>query len=156
MKYILLFTCLIPFLSFNKTHFVDITNDFTIDQFEAVKTFILKHGDTQTYRNFDNNNPHYKIDNTDIYLNAETGQKNMNNNPDLSDFNEITIHSSSGPYYTIRIVRAGDRRKRDISIQGKMQEKRVYLINNYGTVSAAIKKNVLKDLLKIEAKLSVL
>ncbi|NQX43254.1 hypothetical protein SAMN05421820_11614 [Pedobacter steynii] len=155
MKYILLFTCLIPCLAFNKAHFIDITDDFTIDRFEAVKNFILKHGNTQTYRNFDNNNPHYKIDNTDIYLNAETGQKNMNNNPDLSDFNEITIHSSSGRYYTIRIVRVGDHRKRNISIPGKMKENRVYLINDYGSVSAAIKKDVLNYLLKIEAKLSV-
>lgn len=155
MKYILLFACLIPSMGFNKTHFIDITNDFTIDRFEAVKHFILKHGNTQTYRNFDSNNPHYKIDNTDIYLNAETGQRNINNNPDLSDFNEITIHLPSGPYYTIRIVRAGDHRKKNIRIPDKMQEKRVYLINDYGTVSAAMKKDVLNHLLKIEAKLSV-
>jgi hypothetical protein len=153
MKYILLFTCLLPYLGFNKTHFIDITNDFTIDRFEAAKNFILKHGNTQTYRNFDSNNPHYKIDNTDIYLNAETGQKNINNKPDLSDFNEITIHSSFGPYYTIRIVRAGDHRKKDVSIPGKMHEKRVYLINDYETVSAAMKKDVLNCLRKIEAKL---
>ena len=50
MKYILLFTCLLPCLGFNKTQFIDITNDFTINRFEAVKNFILKHGNTQTYR----------------------------------------------------------------------------------------------------------
>ena len=153
MKYILLFACLIPCMGFNKTHFIDITNDFSIDRFEAVKHFILKHGNTQTYRNFDNNNPHYKIDSIDIYLNAETGQKNINNNPDLSDFNEITIHSPHGPYYTIRIVRTGDHRKRDISVPGKMQEKRVYLINDYEIASATMKKDALYFLRKIEAKL---
>lgn len=153
MKYILLFACLIPCMGFNKPQFTDITNDFNIDRFEAVKHFILKHGNTQTYRNFDNNNPHYKIDSIDIYLNAETGQKNMNNNPGLSDFNEITIHAPSGLYYTIRIVRAGDHRKKDISVPDKMQEKRVYLINDYGTASAATKKDALYILRKIEAKL---
>ena len=36
----------------NTNKFIEITDDLSIQEFEEIKTFILKNGDRQTYRNY--------------------------------------------------------------------------------------------------------
>ncbi|CAF1155732.1 unnamed protein product [Didymodactylos carnosus] len=75
------------------------------DRFNLIKTFILKDGDKQTYCNMYNNNPHYNLNDFQIYLNPSIGQKNISCDPKLSDFNEIVVHdiSSEDRYYRIKL-----------------------------------------------------
>ncbi len=60
--------------------------------FATIKDFILAHGDKETYGNMYNDNPHYRFEGFDAYLNPEGGQKNINCDPRLSDFDEIVIY----------------------------------------------------------------
>ncbi|MCF6361170.1 MAG: hypothetical protein L3J29_10475 [Cyclobacteriaceae bacterium] len=117
----------------SKKKFVDITKDFSIQEFELVKNFILEKGDRRFYRNYDNNNPHYDFKNFQVYLNAEIGQKNLYNDPEISDFNEITIHNGNADiqYYTLRIVREGDIENKDIHVDSGMKVNHLYLMNTY-------------------------
>lgn len=125
-------------------NYVDITEDFSLEDFEIANTYILNNGDRQTYRAFDNNNPHYSFDGFEAYLNAEIGQKNINNDSTISDFNEITIKDKNAnpQYYTIHVVRVGDTAKKDITIQEGMREGRVYLLNPYEEDIEVMKNNL--------------
>lgn len=110
MKVLIVIMSLIVLNQGNMPDFTNITNNFSESQFDELKRFILKKGDRQSYRNFDSKNPHYKIGNANLYLNAEIGQENRNNEATLSDFNEITINDAKCRY-TIRLVRKGDLKK---------------------------------------------
>ncbi len=126
----------------NMDEFIEITALLSIKEFEKIKKFILNKGDRRTYRNIDNNNPHYHFDDFHAYLNSEIGQRNLYNDPEISDFNEITIHDWNRDiqYYTIRIVRKGVIEnelitvdigiRKDSSIY-RMKESNVYLLNPY-------------------------
>jgi len=116
--------------------FAEITDFLSVKEFEKIKNFILKKGDGRTYRNMDNYNPHYHFDDFHVYLNSAIGQKNINNDPKISDFNEITIHDWDDgafniQYYTIKIVRRGDIKNEQIYVEEGMKEKSVYLLNSY-------------------------
>jgi len=118
----------------NMDNFIEITDILSAQEFEKIKTFILKKGDGRTYRNMDNYNPHYHFDDFHVYLNSEIGSKNINNDPKISDFNEITIHDWNEAafgiqYYTIKIVRKGDAKNTLIYVEDGMKENRVYLLN---------------------------
>ena len=117
----------------SSNEYLEITENFSVQEFEVVKTFILENGDRQTYRNLDNNNPHYSFDGFEAYLNAEIGQGNINNDPKISDFNEITLRDSDAmpQYYTIHIVRKGDIENEEIVVFEGMKEEKVYLLNPY-------------------------
>ncbi len=128
---------------FEKTQeFIEISDILSSQEFENIKNFILKKGNRQTYRNFDNNNPVYSFKNNDTiafrtFLNAEIGQGNINNDPKISDFNQITIWNNSDSitphitYYNILIVRKGDIKNELIQVKKGMQENRVYLVNHH-------------------------
>lgn len=132
------------------TKYVDITGDFSIEDFEAAKAFILNNGDRQTYRAFDNNNPHYSFEGFEAYLNSEIGQKNINNDSTISNFNEITIKDKNAnpQYYAIHIVRVGDTSKKDVTIQDGMKEGKVYLLNP-NDEDIEVMKNNLKAYIQI-------
>ncbi|WP_157814136.1 hypothetical protein [Olleya sp. Bg11-27] len=72
-------------------NFTNVSDVISFEEFEQIKAFILKNGDKMIFRNFDNNNPHYKYVNCDVFLGADIGQRNINNDPDISDFNQLTI-----------------------------------------------------------------
>ncbi|MCF6279053.1 MAG: hypothetical protein L3J14_01765 [Flavobacteriaceae bacterium] len=142
LLYILLNITLLFSQNKNMDEFIEITDILSITEFEKIKNFILKKRDRKFYRNYDNNNPHYHFDDFHAYLNSEIGQRNLNNGPEISDFNEITVHDWSGDiqYYIIRIVRKGDVKNELISIGigirednsiYKMKESSVYLLNPY-------------------------
>jgi len=127
--------------------YLKITEIFSLNDFEVAKTFILTNGNKGTYRNFDGDNPHYSFDGFEAYLNAEIGQRNINNDPAISDFNQITIRDRNAipQYYTIHIVRKGDNTKEGITrpVEG-MWEERVYLLNPYGDDINIMKNNLIK------------
>ncbi len=112
---------------------IEITNELSMDEFELIKNFILKNKGRQTYRNYDNNNPHYAFIDFDIYLGADIGRKNSNNDPDISDFNELTIkHTILGApikYFQLVIVRKSDLVKDKAHIMKGMEENKVYLVD---------------------------
>lgn len=87
--------------------FQDISELMTCDEFERIKAFILNQGDRQTYRNYDCENPHYNFGSFHAYLGSELGQGNINNDPALSDFNELTLWTSDEhiTYISLVIVR---------------------------------------------------
>lgn len=137
-KHLLLFFIIISFsnLSAQKMnskaniHFLKITNQFSVEDFEKVKNFILKEGNQKTYRNFDNNNPYYDFKNFAAYLASDIGQQNINNDPKVSDFNTLTLKDDD-QYYEIIIVRTGDIKAKKKGIVNGMLENEVYL-TDYG------------------------
>ena len=113
----------------------DITKNLSIQEFEAIKTFILENGDQQTYCNMYNNNPYYSFIGFEAYLNPEIGQGNINCDPEISDFNEIVIRDQNADpqYYHILIVRQGDLENKEIffTVPSGMKEEKVYLLKYY-------------------------
>jgi hypothetical protein len=114
----------------NQTNFQKITNQFSIEDFEKVKEFILKKGNRKTYRNYDNNNPFCDFGKFQSYLGSDIGQQNINNDPKLSDFNELTLKDNNH-YFKILIVRKGDIQALNKGIQNGMQENEVYFADVY-------------------------
>jgi signal peptidase I len=111
--------------------FTNVTQIINPVQFEKIKKFILQKGDRKTFRNYDNYNPHYKFSTFDAFLGADTGQMNINNDPELSDFNELTLSHQNPdiPYYTIVLVRNGDLKSQKAHVHTGMKENQVYLVN---------------------------
>jgi hypothetical protein len=131
-------------------NFMNITDHFSLAQFEALKEKMLKNGDRKTYRNYDNQNPHYILNDVDLYLNAEIGQKNINNDPKMSDFNEITVNDSINYVtFTIRIVREKDFENKQIYIHEGMEKNRIYLMNDYQNINEALKKEICEKYLNV-------
>lgn len=133
-KYLLVFVVLISFSNLSaqkmtsktQNQFVKITNQFSVEDFEKVKSFILKEGNRKTYRNFDNNNPYYDFKKFAAYLASDIGQQNINNDPKVSDFNTLTLKDDDR-YYEIIVVRTGDVKVKKKGIVNGMQENEVYL-----------------------------
>lgn len=113
-----------------QNQFLKITNQFSVEDFEQVKNFILKEGNQKTYRNFDNNNPYYDFKKFEVYLASDMGQQNINNDPKISDFNTLTLKDDN-QYYEIIIVRTGYIKAKKKGIVNGMQENEVYL-TDYG------------------------
>lgn len=125
--------------------YADITETFSMNDFEVVKAFILNNGDREVYRQIDGEHPHYSFDGVEAYLNSENIVKNPNNDPAISDFNQITLRDRNADpqYYTIHIVRKGDSNNRDISrpFEG-LKEEKVYLLNTYENDIELMKNNL--------------
>ncbi len=86
-----------------------ITGYLNVEEFERIKKFILANGDRLTYRNIDNDNPHFRTNDSDLFLNpSDRSVKNCD--PSMTDFNEVVVHNSNDEfqYYIIRIVRKGE------------------------------------------------
>ena len=64
-----------------------------------------------------------------MYLGSDIGQKNMNNDLELSNFNQLTIRDDQS-YYHIIIVRKGDIVCMKNRIVKGMEENEVYLTNH--------------------------
>ncbi|QLG46007.1 hypothetical protein [Costertonia aggregata] len=83
-----------------KEKFVEISDVFSKKDFEKLRKFILKKGDWRTFRNFDNNNPHFNFTDFDVYL-ATGDQRSIFENGDLKpkDFIELVIQDKG--YYSV-------------------------------------------------------
>lgn len=56
-----------------------------------IKQFILQHGKRKTYCSMYNNNPAYETKEYLFFLNPDTGQQNINCDPNKSDFHNLRI-----------------------------------------------------------------
>lgn len=77
--------------------FVDIADIFSKKDFEELRSFIFKKGDRQSFRNFDNDNPHYRFEDFDVYL-GTGDQRRVFENDRLKpeDYTELVIGFSRG------------------------------------------------------------
>ncbi|MGF1557670.1 MAG: hypothetical protein ACFCUL_01095 [Flavobacteriaceae bacterium] len=77
--------------------FVDIADIFSKKDFEELRSFIFKKGDRQSFRNFDNDNPHYRFEDFDVYL-GTGDQRRVFENDRLKpeDYSELVIGFSRG------------------------------------------------------------
>ncbi|MDC1285301.1 hypothetical protein N8Z33_01290 [Flavobacteriaceae bacterium] len=137
-------------------NFTDVTELISSEEFERVKEFVLKNGGKMTYRNFDSNNPHYKFSNCDVYFGADVGQKNINNDPKISDFNQLTIADwdSDIRYYELIIVRKGDLKVEKTWIEEGMKEQYVYLVDVYGKKLELMRKSLTNYLMQIKEEIT--
>jgi hypothetical protein len=118
---------ILPFCMNAQTHYV--SKKISLEQFEIIKNFILEKGDTKTYRNYDNNNPHYSFKDYDVYLGSDVGQKNINNDPKKSDFNELVIQYKGEIPLNLKLIamRKGDIGSNKEWISKSMIEGNVYV-----------------------------
>lgn len=131
--------------------YIEVTKLISIKEFIIIKNFILKKAQTMTYCNMYNNNPYYKFANFNVYLNPDVGQKNINCDPKLSDFNEIVIQNfkdKESIYYPIFICRKGDKKQFNISSNYPFKEGNTYLSTTYLEQAGSINgmKNNLKNI----------
>ncbi len=114
-------------------NFKEISSEVDCQLFERVKNFVLTRGDRKFFRNFDGNNPHYRFQNCHVYLGADIGQRNMGNDPALSDFNQIVINGNEAASLSCElvIVRKGDLKEGKAWVQPGMEEEKVYLTDAY-------------------------
>lgn len=129
----------------SSNEYLEITNEFSLQEFENIKNFVIEKGGRQTYSNMYNNNPHFSFKGFEAYLNPEIGQKNINCDPTISDFNEITLRDidAKPQYYTIHIVRQGDSGKKDVVVSEGMKDGKVYLLNPYDDDIDLMKKKLI-------------
>lgn len=137
-------------------NYEDVSNLVSYNEFEQIKNFILEKGDKKTYRNFDGDNPHYKFGNFDVFLGADIGQRNITNDPDISDFNQLTIMDwkSEFTYTKVIIVREGDIKNNKQWILEGMEEGKVYLVHVHNGEINILKNNLSKYLEKIREEIS--
>ncbi|QXP58452.1 hypothetical protein [Olleya sp. HaHaR_3_96] len=133
-------------------NFTNVSDVISFEEFEQIKAFILKNGDKMIFRNFDNNNPHYKYVNCDVFLGADIGQRNINNDPDISDFNQLTIKNRKAniKQYELIIVRKGDLNAEKQWIKKGMEEEQIYLVDDYDKGLELLKNNLPNDLKQIK------
>lgn len=138
-----------------RMNYTNISNLLSVEEFEKIKRFILNKGDRKTYRNFDNDNPHYELMNFDLFLGADIGQRNINNDPEISDFNQLTIadEHSEIRYYELIIVRKGDVKALKSWIRSGMKEEEVYLVDFYGKGLEMMKNNIKGYLKQLNKKI---
>ncbi|ADV51287.1 hypothetical protein Celal_4043 [Cellulophaga algicola DSM 14237] len=136
-------------------NFIEISKVIPPGKFEEIQRFLLKNGDRRTYRNFDNHNPHYTFSNCEVFLGADIGQRNSNNNPAISNFNQLTItdYDSALRYYELIIVRKGDLEAEKAWLKEGMEEEQVYLVDIYGKGLVLMKKNLSVYVEQIEKEL---
>ncbi len=68
----------------------------TATNFAVIRQFILRDGDRQTYCNMYNHNPHLAGLGFDVFLDPADGQKNINCDPELGEFDTIVISDPRG------------------------------------------------------------
>gem|GEM_PF-2353247 len=86
----------------------DISEILSVNGFERIVQFILDNGGRETYSSMYNHNPHYKLENFDIYLNPISQWLNLTEEHLsflVSDYDVIVIHdrNNSPAYYSIRL-----------------------------------------------------
>ncbi|MCF8358391.1 MAG: hypothetical protein K9H26_06505 [Prolixibacteraceae bacterium] len=137
--------------------YIELTDNFSFQEFESVQEFVFENGDRQTYCNLYNDNPHFSFNGFEVYLDPETGQENMNCDPEISDFNQIVIVDLdvSLQYYRLLIVREGDLENGKIffSVPEGIEENKIYLVNTDQKDVDLMIKNVLELIEKIKEEI---
>jgi hypothetical protein len=87
---------------------IDLSETLTVKKYEAIVEFMLKNGDRQTYCNMYNNNPHYKLDGFDIFLNPINQGINWSKDKlsyKISDYDMLVIQdfSANVKYYRVTL-----------------------------------------------------
>jgi len=168
-KIIIILSCIVLLLNCKSSENQSFTNqeskmNFSIinelldcNEFEIVKTFILKNGDRKTYRNIDNQNPHYQFENFEAFLGADL-RINKNNDPEISDFNDLTIYNRNSEirYFKFLIVRKGDIEDNKFWIREGMEEGQVYLLDTYNKGLAKMKVKVASYLDQIRKEIKAI
>lgn len=127
--------------------FEKISDRFNPSQFEKVKHFVLEKGDKKTYRNYDCNNPHFDFGSFEVFFGADVGQKNILNDPSISDFNELVIYTNDNTrYFALIIVRKGDIKNQKQFTSKGMEEGHVYLMAMNGQSFKELENGVQKYL----------
>ena len=67
----------------------------TVESFQRIMEMILARGDRRTYCSRYNDNPHLEVDGFHAYLSPDVGQRNIDCDPALSSFGELTIQDWS-------------------------------------------------------------
>jgi len=106
--FILLQACCIQNKSKIKKEYMDITQEVSVEKFQAIAAAILKEGDRKFYCNKYNNSPHYKIDGFDVYLdpvNQLTNWSAVQLSDNVSDYNTIVIQDFRNEmiYHSVRL-----------------------------------------------------
>lgn len=116
----------------NTDDFLNITYMLSEHDFEKIKNHVLTKGDrSPVFSNKYNNTPHYSFTGFDVYLIPDVGQRNIDCDPGLSDFNEIVIKDqrSRPQYFYLHIVRKGDLDNKNITQPSTdLIEGKVYLL----------------------------
>ncbi|AUP78121.1 hypothetical protein C1H87_05070 [Flavivirga eckloniae] len=112
--------------------FVEITEMLSFYDFEKIKHMALDSDCSFIFRSIDSNNPCYDFGNFKIYFGADDS-RNINNDPNISDFNELTIYDTNSriQYYKIIIVRKGDIAARKNWLWNGMEDNKIYLVDTY-------------------------
>jgi hypothetical protein len=131
-------------MMYSQIRFENITPLLSLKEFEEIKNFVLTNGDRKTFRNFDNHNPHFSFGGFEVFLGADVGQKNINNDPALSDFNQLTIvdPASEARYYELVLVRKDALKEGKAWIREGMEEELVYLVSLYGKDIGKMKNRI--------------
>ena len=101
--------CVIPAISQEDSRLSrDISEILSVLDFERIVQFILDNGGRKTYSNMYNHNPHYRLENFDIYLNPISQWLNWTEEHLsflVSDYDVIVIHdrNNSPAYYSIKL-----------------------------------------------------
>lgn len=78
--------------SITASKYLDITDDFSVKDFKKLRKFILKKGTERSFRNMENNNPHYQFDDLGCYLTSTTERKFDHSSPlPIEKYNELVI-----------------------------------------------------------------
>lgn len=153
---ILIFFATISYAQTSKPNPIDITDILSYKQFEQIEEFILTKGDTQTYCNMYNDNPHYRINNIDLYLNP-TFQLLFKDTKEIKD----SVKDEFEIYNTL-VLRIWDDREykeypfRYTFIRGNKDSQKVYLEPYWDTNETMNKRHskIWKYLLEITSHIN--
>lgn len=131
--------------------FEPINDMLNCDEVDSIIEFILKHGDRRTYRNIDNDNPHYSFGDFDVFLGAGRYYEDLDTRPKPAYFSELTIADwdTDIRYYNLVIVRDGDLSQPTRWVWQGMKEGNVYLIDSYENGLSLLRKSLATYLLTI-------
>lgn len=92
----------------------DISNQFSAQEFKQLRAFVFKNGDRLTFRSFDGDNPHYKLDEIDVFFG--TFKQNFGKFPKEEEYTEL-------------IIRVKEEKINYITL--KLENKKVFLVDVY-------------------------
>lgn len=109
----------------------------------TIKQFILKQGKRETYCSMYSDNPAYHTERFGFYLNPDSGQENINCDPEKSDFHNLTIRKSDGGKNQYRTVQFLDEHYVTITANWPTEDLTVFQIRQF-VVDAL--KEILNDI----------
>jgi hypothetical protein len=112
--------------------YIDLSEMLTVKKFQDIVDFILKNGDRQTYCNMFNNNPHYKLEGFDIFLDPINQSINWSEDKlsnKISDYDKIVIQDFQTDVTYYRLTLSENKVLLDIDNQKDFDSiKKVFLL----------------------------